>query len=126
VDRIEPQGFTKLSSLGVEQQRVNAIVRIEDPPGDLGVEFRLYARFLTGQKEDALVVPRFAVLQAPNQMFYALVVEEGKLRRREVKLGLRSDLAVEIVEGLAEDSLVVSAPDTTMREGTPARARAKE
>ncbi len=97
VKRIEPQGFTKLSSLGVEQQRVLVIVEIEDPPENLRVGFRLHARFFTGYKTDAIILPRFAVLQAPDQTYYVYAVEDGRLTRREVKLGLRSDLEHEIV-----------------------------
>ncbi|MEE8166225.1 MAG: efflux RND transporter periplasmic adaptor subunit [Myxococcota bacterium] len=118
VKRIEPQGFTKLSSLGVEQQRVLVIVEIEDPPENLRVGFRLHARFFTGYKTDAIILPRFAVLQAPDQTYYVYAVEDGRLTRREVKLGLRSDLEHEIAEGLDEDSLVVTNPDSTMSEGT--------
>ena len=118
VKRIEPQGFPKLSSLGVEQQRVLVIVEIEDPPENLRVGFRLHARFFTGYKTDAIILPRFAVLQAPDQTYYVYAVEDGRLTRREVKLGLRSDLEIEIAEGLDVDSLVVTNPDSTMSEGT--------
>lgn len=117
VTRIEPQGFTKLSSLGVEQQRVNVIASIDDPPANLGVGFRLHARFITGAKTNALIVPRFAVLQAPDQSYYVFVVESGRLARRPIRLGLRSDLEIEVVEGLNEDSLVVATPDSTLKAG---------
>jgi HlyD family secretion protein len=124
VRRIEPQGFTKLSSLGVEQQRVNVIVELNEPRPELGVGFRLHARFFTGSREDALIVPRYSVLQAPDQSFYVFVVEGNQLRRRGVTLGLRSDLEVEVLSGLDEDARVVAAPDSTMEEGasvTPVR-----
>ncbi len=117
VKRIEPQGFTKLSSLGVEQQRVNAIVEIDEVPGDLGVGYRLHGRFFTGTRQDVLLVPRYTVLQLPDQSFYVFVVEGGKLRKQPVKTGLRSDLIIEIIEGLTEESQVVASPDSTLEEG---------
>lgn len=121
VKRIEPQGFTKLSSLGVEQQRVNVISSVDDPPDQLGVGFRLHARYFVGAKENALIVPRFAVMQAPDQTFYVFVVQDGKIERQPVTLGLRSDLEIEIVDGLTEESLVVAAPDTTLQPGSAVR-----
>lgn len=118
VKRIEPQGFTKLSSLGVEQQRVNAIVSINEPPEDLGIGYRLHARFFTGTREATLIVPRYTVLQSPDQTYYVFVVEGGKLHRRPVTPGLKSDLSVEILEGVDESTLVVASPDSTLAEGT--------
>lgn len=117
VKRIEPQGFTKLSSLGVEQQRVNIIVSIQNPPDDLGVGYRLHARFYTGTRPDVLMVPRYTVLQAPDQSYYVFVVEDGELRKQPVEQGLKSDQMIEIVEGLGEESLVVASPDSTLEEG---------
>lgn len=119
VKRIEPQGFTKLSSLGVEQQRVNVIVSVQDPPEDLGVGYRLHTRFFTGTRQGVLTVPRYTVLQAPDQSFYVFVVEDGEIVKQPIKQGLKSDLMIEIVEGLGEDSLVVASPDSTLEEGAP-------
>lgn len=123
VRRIEPQAFTKFSSLGVEQQRVNVIVEIDDPPPSLGVGFRLYARFFTGEKHDALAIPRFAMLQTPDRRFYVFVVEGGRIRRRMIEPGLRGDLEIEVLEGLTEKDLVVAAPDASMTEGESATPR---
>jgi len=117
VKRIEPAGFTKLSSLGVEQQRVNAIVTLPDRPATLGVGFRLQARFFTATKEDALVVPRFSVLQATNKTYYVFLIQGGKLKRRSIELGLRNDLELEVVEGVHESDQIVSTPDATMNDG---------
>jgi len=117
VKRIEPAGFTKLSSLGVEQQRVNVIVRFVEPPKNLGVGYRLEARFFVRAKEDALVVPRYSVMQAPDRSFYVMKVENGRLKKQTVQVGLRNDLKLEIEEGLSQEDTIVSAPDATMQTG---------
>jgi len=120
VKRIEPA----LSSLGVEQQRVNVIVGFspDGEPRNLGVGYRLQARFITGAKEDALTVPRFSVLEAPDRSFYVLKVVKGRLRRAPVSIGLRSDLELEVTEGLTTGDLIVARPDTTMGDGGRVRA----
>jgi len=117
VKRIEPAGFTKLSSLGVEQQRVRVIVGFESDPEGLGVGYQLQARFVTGEKSDALTVPRFSVLQAPDRSFYVLTVVDGRLRKAPVRIGLRSDLELEVLDGLSQDDSLVARPDTSMVEG---------
>ncbi len=117
VKRVEPAGFTKLSSLGVEQQRVKVIVTPALRPSGLGVGYRLQARFFTGVKQDALIVPRFSVLQGVDGGHYVFKVVGGKLVHQAVKVGLRNDLDFEIVEGLGIDERFVAAPDTEMREG---------
>jgi HlyD family secretion protein len=116
VDRIEPAGFTKLSSLGVEQQRVNVIVSFAGSHEDLGVGYRLQARFITGSKRDALIVPRFSVMQAPDRSFYVFNVVDGKLVRQPVTIGLRGDLDMEVTDGLSESDRIVAVPDTKMKE----------
>jgi len=117
VTRIEPAGFTKLSSLGVEQQRVKVLVELAGEHGALKVGYRLRARFLTGSKADALVVPRFSVLQAPDRSFYVFKAADGKLVRQNVTIGLRSDLELEVTDGLAATDRIVARPDATMEDG---------
>jgi len=121
VDRIEPAGFTKLSSLGVEQQRVNVIVKFNDPHDELGVGYRLQARFITGSRPDALVVPRFSVLQSPDNSFYVFKIVDGRLTEQPITIGLRSDLEMEVLDGLAESDLIAAVPDTTMNDGMKAK-----
>jgi len=117
VDRIEPAGFTKLSSLGVEQQRVNVIVSFAGSHENLGVGYRLQARFITGSKSDAVIVPRFSVMQAPDRSFYVFKVVGGKLVRQPVTIGLRGDLDMEVTNGLSATDVIVAVPDTKMKEG---------
>jgi HlyD family secretion protein len=117
VKRVEPAGFTKLSSLGVEQQRVKVVVAPARRPASLGVGYRLQARFFTRVKQNALIVPRFSVLQEVQGEYYVFKVVAGKLVRQTVKVGLRNDLDFEIVDGLSPDEQIVATPDTEMREG---------
>jgi HlyD family secretion protein len=117
VKRVEPAGFTKLSSLGVEQQRIKVIVTLNKRPSGLGVGYRLQARFFTGVKTDALIVPRFSVLQGVDGGHYVFKVMDGKLVRQAVKLGLRNDLDFEIIKGLGLTDHIIAAPDTEMQEG---------
>ena len=122
VKKIEPAGFTKLSSLGVEQQRVNVIVWIAKRPKNLGVGYRVQARFITGEKKQALIVPRTAVMQAPDGSYYVFKVTGGTLSKAVVEIGLRSDLELEITRGLSEADAIVAVPDTTLKEGEAVEA----
>lgn len=117
VKRVEPAGFTKLSSLGVEQQRVKVFVTPARRPPGLGVGYRLQARFYTGVKQDALIVPRFSVLQGVDGGHYVFMVIAGELVRQAVTVGLRNDLDFEIADGLSPDAEIVAAPNTEMGEG---------
>jgi HlyD family secretion protein len=123
VKRIEPQGFTKLSSLGVEQQRVNVIVSLEKRREGLGVGYRMQARFFTGSKTEALIVPRFSVLQAPDRSYYVFKISGDRLKRQPVTIGLRGDLELEITSGLSPSDTIVAEPDTTMKDGTTVTVR---
>ncbi|TET31621.1 MAG: HlyD family efflux transporter periplasmic adaptor subunit [Planctomycetota bacterium] len=116
VSLIEPSGFTKLSSLGVEQQRVNVIVVLDNKPKNLGVGYQVQARFLTGSKKEAMVIPRFSVLQAPDRSFYVFKIVDDKLVRQGVEIGLQCDLELEVTKGLFITDKIVAAPDTTMDE----------
>lgn len=117
VKRVEPQGFTKLSSLGVEQQRVKVIVALKEKREGLGVGYRLHARFSMDDKSNALIVPRFSVLQAPDESFYVFRVVDGRLARTPVQVGLRNDLNMEIIQGLKESEVIIRTPDAKMKDG---------
>ncbi|MHC4714243.1 MAG: efflux RND transporter periplasmic adaptor subunit, partial [Planctomycetota bacterium] len=122
VRRIEPQAFTKLSSLGVEQQRVRTIVAIDEKNVELGVGYRLEARLLTGSRTDALKVARSSVLQAPDGSFYVLKVERGRIVETPVTIGLKSDLELEITSGLSQSDVIVAHGDTSLIEGMRVKA----
>ncbi len=117
VKRIEPAGFTKLSSLGIEQQRVNVIISLNEHPEKLGVGFRLQARFLTGIKNNALIVDRGSIMQHTDRSYYVWKIKNNILLKQTVKLGLKSDLKLEVVDGLTNHDHIVKHPTTMMAEG---------
>lgn len=117
VVRVEPAGFTKLSSLGVEQQRVKVILKLLSPSGRIGAGYRLRARFITERTSDALQVPRYSVLQRPDGEYAVLKVVQGALHWQTVKLGLRGELDLEVREGVTAQDQLVALPEATMAEG---------
>lgn len=120
--RIEPAGFTKLSSLGVEQQRVKVIIAFATKPEGIGVGYRLMARFITAQKQQTNVIPRFSVLEAVDRSHYVLKVVAGKLVQQVVTLGMKNDLKVELKSGLENNEQIIAAPSADMLEGMAVKA----
>lgn len=119
VRRIEPTAFTKISALGVEEQRVRVILDFISPQQRwerLGDGYRVEARFYLWENDSVLKVPATALF--PHEGGWAVfVVEQGVARRRAVKLGQRNGLAGEVVEGLKEGDRVVLHPDTSVTDG---------
>jgi HlyD family secretion protein len=124
VTRIYPAGFTKTSSLGVEQQRVKVIIafnpddlnRVRNERG-LGVDYRVRVKVFTTQKEDALVVPRSALFRGGDGGWQLFVVRGGKAELQPVKVGLMNDEQAEITDGIQPGEEVVLAPETSLRDG---------
>ena len=124
VHQIYPAGFTKFSSLGVEQQRVKVVMRFAPEASarlrelDLGADYRVRVRIFTDQKSDALTVPRSALFRGPDGGWQLFAVRAGKAALQPVQVSLMNDASAEIVDGLAEGEQVVLAPDTDLAHGT--------
>jgi HlyD family secretion protein len=128
VRRIEPRAYTKLSSLGVEEQRVNVIVAFE--PGtaqrlyeshSLGVGFRVRVRIHVAERTATRIVPRFAIFRGPDSQWQAYVARSGIALLRSVRVGLLNEEAAEILDGVDEGDVVLLAPDSSVRSGTRVR-----
>lgn len=127
---VEPQAFTKLSSLGVEQQRVP--VRIAFDPKEykawqragkkLGLGYRVQVRVITGVRNQALVIPRTALFRSNDQQWQVYVVRNEKAVLTTVELGLMNDEQVEVVKGVQEKDQVIIAPDTSIKNGIRVKA----
>ena len=120
VRRIEPAGFTDVSALGIEEQRVRTRLDIESPPEtwrSLGHDFRVYVRITILRREDVPVVP-MAALFREGADWAVFVVEDGIARLRRVEIGARNTHAAEVVAGLTPGDAVVLHPGDTIGEGT--------
>jgi HlyD family secretion protein len=116
---VEPSGFTKISALGVEEQRVRVIADITSPEQEwqrLGDGYRVEAVFILWQGKHVLQVPASALFRN-GDTWSVFVVENSVARRRAVQIGHRSGLAAEIVSGLKEGDVVIPHPDESVEDG---------
>ncbi|RXZ66596.1 efflux RND transporter periplasmic adaptor subunit [Pelagerythrobacter rhizovicinus] len=125
VARIEPQGFTKVSALGVEEQRVNTIVRLTDPrigQIDLGSGFRVEARIVVWEDDDAIIVPSSALFREQGD-WAVFVVADGEAERRAVRIGRNNGTQAQVIEGLNEGETVILYPAAEITDGTSVERR---
>jgi HlyD family secretion protein len=116
---VEPAAFTKVSALGVEEQRVNVIADLLTPPDErrnVGDNFRVEARIIVWEARDALKVPAGALFRKGGQ-WAAFVVADGRARLRIVKAGRSSGTETQVLEGLKEGDEVILYPGSRVREG---------
>lgn len=122
---VEPSAFTKVSTLGVEEQRVNAIVDLVDPPQDrtaLGDGFRVEARIIVSEATDVIKTPTSALFRVDDEWAVFRVVD-GIAGQTVVKLGMQNGLEAEVVEGLSAGDQVVVHPGDDVADGTTVRTR---
>jgi HlyD family secretion protein len=125
VRTVEPVGATKVSSLGVEEQRVLVIAEITSPPEvweRLGDGYRVEARFVLWEGDDVLQIPQSALFRH-GEGWAVFVVDGNRAARRGVDIGQRNGLHAQIVSGLQSDDVVITHPDASLRDGTRVRAR---
>jgi HlyD family secretion protein len=122
---VEPSAFTKISTLGVEEQRVNVIVDLIDPPQqrlELGDGFRVEARIVIAEATDVLKTPTSSLFRVGDE-WAVFRVENGLARQRMVKLGVQNGLEAEVVEGLEEGDQVVTHPGDNITDGVKVKPR---
>jgi HlyD family secretion protein len=119
VERVEPAAFTKISALGVEEQRVLvlALPAASGPPWPLlGDGYRLRARYHSWASDDVLKLPA-AALQRDRDGWSVLRVEDARARRVSVQIGQRNDVEAEVLGGLAVGDQVVLYGDDRVVDG---------
>lgn len=125
VRRIEPAGFTKLSALGVEEQRVNVMLQPSDPAAcaALGDAYRVDVRIVIWEAQDVLKVPTSALFRAGEQ-WAVYVVRDGRARRALIEIGHQTSREAEVTMGLSEGTQVIVHPGDMVREGVRVRESA--
>lgn len=116
VREVEPSAFTRVSALGIEEQRVNVVIDVTAPPPALGDNYRVEARIVVWEAEDVLLVPSSALGQEAGE-WIAFVVRDGRAERRAVRIGERNGLEAQVLDGLAEGEEVVLFPSDLVRDG---------
>jgi HlyD family secretion protein len=122
---VEPAAFTKVSSLGVEEQRVYVVADFVDPPESrptLGDAYRVDARIVVWESDDVLRVPAGAVLRH-GEAWAVFALVGGRVALRPVTLGQRNAAEAEVINGLAAGDLVVLYPSDRIRDGIRAVPR---
>ena len=122
---VEPSAFTKLSALGVEEQRVNVIIDMDDDRElweSLGDGYRVEARISVWEGKDVLRVPASAVFRSEDS-WATFVVEDGTAVIRTVELGETNGLETEVLSGLEEGEMVIAYPSDSVRDGVSVEAR---
>jgi len=122
---VEPSGYTKVSALGVEEQRVNIILDFIDPIENwhtLGDAFRVKASIIVDRAENALHVPVSALFRQ-NEQWSAFVVRDGRAELRSVTVGRKNDREAEILDGLKENDQVIIHPGNNVMDGIRVAAR---
>lgn len=123
VRRVEPAGFTKLSALGVEEQRVNVLLDLDDPAAaaPLGDGFSVEVSILTWSSDDVLRVPTSALFRQ-DQGWAVFAVDKGVAKVHPVTIGHRGPLQAEVIGGLGVGELVVSHPGPALKDGAHVKA----
>ena len=120
VRRVEPSGFTKISALGVEEQRVNVVMDITDPPevwAGLGDGFRVETRVVVWQSEDELKAPTGALFRR-DEGWAVFAVDGGRAVLRSIEIGERNAQEAQVLAGLEPGQEVVVYPSDSLSDGS--------
>lgn len=132
VRTIEPQAFTHISALGVEEQRVYIIGDFVDPPEQraaLGDAYRVEAAIVVWQEDDVLCVPTSALFRIANHgsdasgQWAVFIVEEDRARLRPLHIGRRTALLAQVIQGLEEGQQVIVHPSDAVADGVRVQLR---
>jgi HlyD family secretion protein len=119
VTRVEPAGFTKVSALGIEEQRVRTLLELRgsaEALQRLGHEYRVLVRINVYEAPDALRVPVSALFRRGEQ-WTVFAVEGGRARATPIEIGQRNARFAEVTRGLAQGAIVILHPSDRVADG---------
>ena len=122
---VEPFGFTKVSALGVEEQRVNVIIDLPEDNGAwqaMGHGYRVEVAIVIWEKDQVLRVPGSALFRE-GQDWAVFCLENGAAALRKLKIGKRNSFHAEVLEGLSEGEQVIIHPSDLVENGTLVKHR---
>lgn len=122
---VEPTGFTKVSALGVEEQRVRVIADFTSPKEAwrrLGDGYRVEAAFVVWEGRDVLLAPTSALFRHKDG-WALFVLADGHAQLRPVKVGQRNGLEAQVVEGLKAGEKIIAHPDDKIADGVRVKVR---
>jgi HlyD family secretion protein len=122
VKLVESQAVTKVSALGVEEQRVNVIGEFLSKNVRFGDNFRVDVRIVVWEADDVLAIPSSALFRIGDD-WSVFVVEYGKARRRTVAIGHRNSEDTQIVDGLVDGETVILHPPSVLEDGNAVDVR---
>ncbi|MBI4953119.1 MAG: efflux transporter periplasmic adaptor subunit [Myxococcales bacterium] len=125
VSRIEPSAFTRMSALGVEEQRVKVVLDLDDARDKwaaLGDGYAVEVRLVVWERPAVLAVPASAVFRHDSG-WAVYAVEQGRARLRPIEAGERNALEVEVRDGLAAGAEVILHPSDKVAEGVRVATR---
>jgi len=119
---IEPSAFTKVSALGIEEQRVNVIADLTAPSSVLGDGYRVEGRIVVWHSDSVLQVPVSALFRR-GDVWNVFVVEDGRARLRTVEVGERTPFTAQIKSGVEAEAVVIVHPANEITDGTRVEPR---
>jgi HlyD family secretion protein len=122
---VEPSAFTKISALGVEEQRVNVVIDIVSPPDKwqaMGDGYRVEARIVIDQRQDATLVPVSALFRDGEQ-WAVFALAQGRAAKRSVQLGPRSGLVAVVDKGLQAGEPIIIYPGDAVKDQEKVKVR---
>lgn len=122
---VEPSGFTKISALGVEEQRVNVVIDLIDPPESrlqLGDGFRVDCEIVVWQAEHAVQVPTSSLFRVEGD-WHVFTVNSAKAHLRPLTIGQNNGVVAEVIDGITEGTVVVTHPSDTIEDGVAVAER---
>jgi HlyD family secretion protein len=125
VRRIEPAGFTKVSALGVEEQRGNIVLDFTNPAlawSSLGDAYRVEVRVVTWESPNVVKVPTSALFRE-GDTWAVYTVADGRAQRTAVEIGHQTGQEAEVTAGLTEGARVILHPGDTLHDGVRVKER---
>lgn len=126
VRRVEPAAFTRVSALGIEEQRVRMLLDLLAPPEDrpgLGERFRVHVRLILWEADDIAQLPQAALFRHQGGWAVYRLDEDGRARLTPVVIGRQAGTRAEVLEGISPGAMVVLFPPASLTDGSPVRRR---